>query len=94
MISNPATEAYRPISLIENNAFAFCVMILSFLHRTDRANLGTAAAMQAVRLIDHQLYVVRVNALLRTYCYAGLAPYAGVRDDVPFWFLFRTAEAE
>ena len=50
--------------------------------------------MQAVRLIDHQRYAIRTNALLRTDRYTGSTPDTGVRDEISLSFSLCAAEGE
>ena len=94
MINDPATEAYKPICLFENNAFAFCFIILSFLHRACGANLGAVAAAQAVILFYYGGGVAEVNAVLRTDRAAGLTADTGVRYEISFFLALCLAKGE
>ena len=94
MINDPATEAYRPICLFENNAFAFCVIILFSFNRADRANLGAVAAMQSVLMFDHGRGIAEINATLRTDRAAGLAADTGVRYEISFFLALCLAKGE
>ena len=63
-------------------------------NRSDRANLHTIAAAQAMRLFDAKWNAVCADAVLRAYPHTASAADAGVRDEEAFLLFLSAAEGE
>ena len=68
--------------------------LLPLGNRSDRANLHTIAAAQAMRLFDAKWNAVCADAVLRAYLHTASAADAGVRDEEAFLLFLSSAEGE